>query len=269
MDSETLRLARVVYDYHQLRHHPFPADVMAVLGTNDLRVAVHAAALYHGGFAPLLVFTGGEAHGDDLLATGWNRPESEVFADVAVEHGVPRDRILLETRALNTAENIRFTRELLGRHFHRGVSTLPSGDALGVSPPATACPAASASHTTPAPSGDTLCVSPGPRNLLLVCKPFMQRRVWATHAVEWPEMPASISSPELTLDEYFTPELPPEKIVPILLGDLQRIWLYARKGWSAPQRLPAEVAAAYDELVRRGFTQHLVAGENPFSEAGR
>jgi uncharacterized SAM-binding protein YcdF (DUF218 family) len=225
MDSETLRLARVVYDYHQLRHHPLPADVMAVLGTNDLRVAVHAAALYHRGFAPLVVFTGGMAHGDDLLATGWTRPESEVFADVAVEHGVPRERILLETSALNTAENIRFTRELLA--------------------------------------------SRRPRNLLLVCKPFMQRRVWATHAVEWPEMPATISSPELTLDEYFTPELPPEKIVPILLGDLQRIWLYARKGWSAPQRLPAEVAAAYDELVRRGFTQHLVAGENPFSEAGR
>ena len=32
-------------------------------------------------------------------------------ADEAVALGIPRDRILLETRATNTAENVRFTRE--------------------------------------------------------------------------------------------------------------------------------------------------------------
>jgi uncharacterized SAM-binding protein YcdF (DUF218 family) len=218
MDSDTLRLARIIWDYHQLGQQPVPADVLVALGTNDLRVAVCASGLYARGFGRLLVCSGGMAHQDDLLATGWTRPESEMFAGVAVEHGVPRDRILLESRARNTAENIRFTRELLER---RGVE---------------------------------------PRNLLLVAKPFMQRRVWATLAVEWPGMPATIASPELTLDEYFTPELPPETIIPILMGDLQRIWVYAHKGWSAPQRIPAAVLEAYRELVRLGFTGHLIPG---------
>ena len=221
MDSDTLRLARIIWDYHQLCHEPVAAGVIVVLGTNDLRVAEFAAELYAQGFGQLLVCSGGMAHGGDLLATGWARPESEMFADAAVKRGVPREHILLESRALNTAENIRFTRELL---CQQGVQ---------------------------------------PRNLLLVCKPFMQRRVWATMAVEWPEMPATVASQKMTLDEYFTPELPAEKIVPIMLGDLQRIWVYARKGWSAPQRIPAEVMEAYNELVRRGFTQHLLAGELP------
>jgi uncharacterized SAM-binding protein YcdF (DUF218 family) len=212
-----LEAARVIYDFHQLRHKPIPADVILALGTNDLRVAEHAAALYHGGFGRTLICTGGIAHQGDLLATPWDRPEAEMFAEVARAHGVPPDRILLEPRATNTAENVRFARVIL--------------EAL----------------------------AEPPRNLVIAVKPFMQRRTWATLAVEWPEMPATVSSPSLTLDEYFTPDLPPEKIIPILMGDLQRIWIYGKRGWSAPQRIPTEVREAFEFLKDEGFTQHLIA----------
>jgi uncharacterized SAM-binding protein YcdF (DUF218 family) len=219
ISEEALRLARIIWDYHQLRHEPIPADVIVALGTNDLRVADFAAGLYRRGFGSPLVCSGGLAHQDDLLATSWEKTEAEMYADAAERCGVPRDRILLETRASNTAENIRFTRGLLGE---RGIR---------------------------------------PRNIVLAVKPFMQRRVWATMAVEWPEMPATLASPDMTLDQYFTSELAPEKIVNIMMGDLQRIWVYARRGWSAPQRLPAEVREAYRGLVAFGFTKHLIAEE--------
>lgn len=62
-----------------------------------------------------------------------------------------------------------------------------------------------------------------PKNILIAVKPFMQRRAWATMAVEWPEMPATVASPNLTLDEYFTSDLTPDTIVNIIAGDLQRI----------------------------------------------
>jgi hypothetical protein len=86
----------------------------------------------------------------------------------------------------------------------------------------------------------------------------MQRRVRATLAVEWPEMPATIVSPQMTLDEYFTAELTPEKIVNIMMGDLQRLWVYAARGWSAPQPIPPEVQEAYRRLAAFGFTRHLL-----------
>jgi hypothetical protein len=98
-------------------------------------------------------------------------------------------------------------------------------------------------------------------NVLIAVKALMQRRVWATLAVEWPELTATLVSPSMTLDQYFTPELPAEKIINIMMGDLQRIWVYARRGWSAPQRIPDEVRAAYDSLVALGFTRHLIAEE--------
>ena len=219
ISEEALSLARVIWDYHQLRHEPIRADVIVALGTNDLRVADFAADLYLRGFGSTLVCSGGIAHQDDLLATRWEKTEAEMYADVVERRGVPLEHMLLERRACNTAENIRFTRELLGERKMQ------------------------------------------PRNIVLAVKPFMQRRVWATMVVEWPEMPATLASPEMTLEEYFTSELAPEKIVNIMMGDLQRIWVYARRGWSAPQRLPAEVREAYQGLVDLGFTKHLIAEE--------
>lgn len=52
--------------------------------------------------------------------TGWSRPEAEVFAEKAIELGVPPSAVLTETKATNTGENIRFTQALLRE---RGIST--------------------------------------------------------------------------------------------------------------------------------------------------
>jgi uncharacterized SAM-binding protein YcdF (DUF218 family) len=216
MTEEALAKARVTWDYLQLRHRPIPADIIIALGTNDLRVAKYAAGLYRRGFGKRIVFTGGVAHQNDLLSTGWERPEAEVFADAAEKEGVPRDRILLETHATNTAENIRLARRLIESHGCR------------------------------------------PRNVVLAVKPFMQRRTWASMVVEWPEMPASVASEEMTLDEYFTDELTPERVTHIMMGDLQRIWVYSRRQWAAPQVVPAEVRAAFDRLAELGFTKQLI-----------
>jgi hypothetical protein len=44
-----------------------------------------------------------------------------------------------------------------------------------------------------------------------------------------------------------------------MMGDLQRIWVYARRGYSAPQHIPAEVQQAFHRLVELGFTRHLIS----------
>lgn len=218
LTASVLRWARAVYDYHQLRHTPQPAEVVVAFGTNDIRVAHHAADLYHQGFGKLIVCTGGVAHLGDLLATGWDEPESLVFARAAMECGVPAGCILQEPRATNTAENIRFTRELLREY---GIV---------------------------------------PQNLLLAMKPFMQRRVWATMAVEWPEMPATVSSPQLTFEEFCSDGRDMATTIDIMLGDLQRLRVYGERGWSAPQRWTEEVTEAYESLKAAGFTRHLLPG---------
>lgn len=222
MTAEALRLARIVWDYHQLGQEPVPGDAIVALGTNDLRVAEFAADLWHRGYGPVLIPTGGIAHQGDLLETRWTKTEAAMYADVAEARGVPRGSILLEPRARNTSENLRFTRELLRE---RGMPA---------------------------------------ERIVIAVKPFMQRRVHATLAQEWPGVSATIASPGMTLEEYFTAELTPDRIVNIMTGDLQRLAVYGRRGWSAPQVMPAGVLDAYRGLVRLGYTGHLLPDEDPW-----
>ncbi len=99
-----------MWNYHRLGHTLEPADLIFVLGSHDLRVAGHAAELFHRGLAPCVVLSGGLGR---LTAGTWTRSEAEMFAEVLRARGVPDSACLLENRSTNTGENIRFTRQLL------------------------------------------------------------------------------------------------------------------------------------------------------------
>lgn len=109
MHPTHLAAARILWDYHRLNHALAPSDAILVFGSNDLRVAEHAASLHHRGLAPWLLFSGARGR----MTQDWPETEAEAMARVARGLGVPDDAILVENRATNTGENIRFSRELL------------------------------------------------------------------------------------------------------------------------------------------------------------
>jgi hypothetical protein len=43
-----------------------------------------------------------------------------------------------------------------------------------------------------------------------------------------------------------------------MVGDLQRLRVYPEKGFQIPQEIPADVWAAYEELVRAGYDKYLI-----------
>ncbi len=99
-----------LWDYMQLKHELKPADCLFVMCSNDVRVAEHAAELYHQKLAPLIVFSGGEGRFTDGL---FDKSEAETFAEIAHAVGVPSDAIMVETQSTNSGENVRFTEKLL------------------------------------------------------------------------------------------------------------------------------------------------------------
>ncbi|MCD8070568.1 MAG: YdcF family protein [Akkermansiaceae bacterium] len=105
------RAVRLLWEYHRMHQPPEPADIIFVLGSNDPRVAVHAARLFLRGLAPLLLFSGGTGR----FTAGQSVSEAERFARVAGQEGVPARCMLIENRSANTGENIRFSRALLER----------------------------------------------------------------------------------------------------------------------------------------------------------
>jgi uncharacterized SAM-binding protein YcdF (DUF218 family) len=98
--------------------------------------------------------------------------------------------------------------------------------------------------------------------LILVQKPYMERRTFATFRKVWPEPGICVTSPPVSLDEYLSryanDALSVDDVIGIMVGDLQRIRLYPAKGFQIPQPIPDDVWVAFRELVAAGYDRHLV-----------
>jgi uncharacterized SAM-binding protein YcdF (DUF218 family) len=97
-----------------------------------------------------------------------------------------------------------------------------------------------------------------PQSFILVQKPYMEKRSYATFKSHLPDKKIIVTSPQLSFEEYPTPELLPEHIINSMVGDLQRIRVYPSKGFQIYQEIPDEVWHSYEELVKSGFDRHLV-----------
>lgn len=206
-------LAKIIWDYHHLNHKLEKSDLILALGSNDTRVAEHAADLYLQGWAGRLMFSGNVGA---LTRGKFAKSEAETFADIAIGKGVPSSAILIEPNSTNTGENIAFSRRVLAE---RGLE---------------------------------------PEKIIVVQKPYMERRAYATFVKNWPGKRVIVSSTPIDFDDYFTAELPKDLVINIMVGDLQRIREYPAKGFQIEQEIPDEVWRAYEQLIATGYDKHLI-----------
>ncbi|MGW4571371.1 YdcF family protein [Streptomyces tendae] len=209
---------RRLWEYHQMGHTPRPCSVAIGLGSHDLGVADTAAELYERGMAPLIVFTGATS---PTTRERMPRGEAVHYQERALELGVPSSAILVEPRARNTGDNIRFSRELL--------------EEAGVD------------------------VS----SVLLISKPYEERRAYATARKLWPEVEIISASSPMTLNEYVDFLGDARMVIDMLVGALQRLLVYPEQGYLISQPVPADVVEAYERLCRSGFTSRLLTTETP------
>jgi uncharacterized SAM-binding protein YcdF (DUF218 family) len=97
-----------------------------------------------------------------------------------------------------------------------------------------------------------------PHSFILVQKPYMERRTYATFHKQWPGKKMLVTSPQISFEDYPTKEISMERMINIMVGDLQRIRYYPEKGFQVYQEIPEEVWDAFEELVKAGFDKHLV-----------
>jgi uncharacterized SAM-binding protein YcdF (DUF218 family) len=94
-----------------------------------------------------------------------------------------------------------------------------------------------------------------PQSILLVTKPYMERRAWATFKKQWPspQPRVTVTSPQIDYDHYFAGVYPKSQEIRIMLGDMLRIKEYPKLGYQVVQEIPPGVWAAYEQLVRLGY----------------
>ncbi|EOX3391259.1 YdcF family protein [Vibrio cholerae] len=206
MSKRLYQQIETLWDYLQLHQQPDVADLILVLGSNDVRVAEHAAKIYHQGLAPYVLFSGGFGR---FTQGVFNHSEAETFAAIAKDAGVPEHAILLETQSTNSGENLHFSHQLLVQQ---------------------AWPA---------------------KRILLVQKPYMERRAYATFMQQWPESVESVqvTSPAGSFFDYLTSELTSDFVLNAMLGDFERIRDYPALGFQITQPIPEPVMQAYQALL--------------------
>lgn len=228
--------AELIYNYHRMAM-ALPtgsADAIFCLCSLDLRVAKRAAQMFLDGHGRWLIFSGGSGKltADRLFFR--DDPEAVVFARVAREMGVPSDRVIVESNSTNTGENVRFTHALLSE---QGLL---------------------------ADNGDDHDRSI--RSFVLVQKPYMERRTFATFMKQWPgitsdegakQIKFTVTSPQLDFAEYPDEHNPRDLVINIMVGDLVRIREYPARGYQIPQEIPEEVWEAGQRLIAAGFKEHL------------
>lgn len=91
---------------------------------------------------------------------------------------------------------------------------------------------------------------------ILVTKPYMRRRAYATAMQQWPGVRWFVTSPLESFENYVGDEMARE--IELMVGDLQRIRTYAALGYQIPQAMPDEVWQSYEALVRAGFDKYVM-----------
>ncbi|MBK5994462.1 YdcF family protein [Streptomyces sp. MBT58] len=98
-------------------------------------------------------------------------------------------------------------------------------------------------------------------SVMLVSKPYEERRAYATARKLWPEVEIVSASAPTTLAEYVDSLKDPRLVLDMLVGAQQRLFIYPKQGFIIRQEVPDSVAAAYERLCSEGFTSRLMPTE--------
>lgn len=96
------------------------------------------------------------------------------------------------------------------------------------------------------------------QSFIVVQKPYMERRSYATFKKHWPDKLLSVTSPQISFENYPNEDIPMQRVINIMAGDLQRIKFYPEKGFQVYQEIPDDVWQSFEALVAAGYDQHLM-----------
>ena len=209
--------AKILWNYHKLDQELKKSDIILGFGSHDLNVAKRCAQLFLQGYGDKIIFTGGFGR---ITKNLWNMTEAEKFAQIAIEMGVPKNKIIIENEASNTGENINKSKNILNK--------------LNLSP-------------------NSFLIVDKPyrerRTFATIKKQWPEIDFTITSPQHsYDEYYEFYSHGEISTDEFIS----------IMVGDLQRIDLYGKNGFQIEQEIPSEVWNAFIKLISLGYNTHLL-----------
>jgi hypothetical protein len=221
MNEASITQARnILWDYLQL-HTEFPdeVDVVIVIGSRDDRVAQYAADMSHHAASKYIVVTGGPIHHRDWLsAPKWKEDTEAEHFEAVMKAARCSGTMLIEPKAANIGEKITFPEKLLR---DKGIE---------------------------------------PKSVLIISALYMERRVLKTFNKYWKlgNPKVYISSTRETFAEYINDVQSADIVSHVMVGEMDRILKYPKRGYMEESSVPEFVMDAYELLKDAGYTKLLL-----------
>jgi len=218
METEKEAAIKTIWNYMLMGQQLKKADAIFVLGNRDVRVADYAAQLFLDGWAPIIIFSGS----GDIHN---NKPGREQFVN-STEAQVFAD--IAEQRGVPRSSIIVENKsQNTGQNYEFTIKML---EERGIKP----------------------------KRIILVQKPYMERRTYATGKRWLPNVELIVTSPPISIEHYPNESNQNEQWIHAMIGDLQRLKEYPKKGFQIEQDIPLDVWKAYEYLVSLGYTDRLI-----------
>jgi uncharacterized SAM-binding protein YcdF (DUF218 family) len=100
----------------------------------------------------------------------------------------------------------------------------------------------------------------GVSSVLLLSKPYEERRSYAMARKLWSEVEIVCASTPMSLEAYTKSIGDARLVIDMIVGALQRLLIFPELGLAISQEVPAGAIAACERLCQEGFTSRLVPG---------
>jgi hypothetical protein len=96
-----------------------------------------------------------------------------------------------------------------------------------------------------------------PASVILISRPYQQRRAFAICQKLWPEVVPLCASTPLTFRKYVNVIGDVDRVVNMMVGDFARLTTDADRGIAAPMTIPNRLQSSFDRLRKAGFSARL------------
>ncbi len=206
-------MAEEIWAYMSAAQSRTKSDAIVTCCSYDLRVCDHACQLIDAGFSDTLVISGKSGNWTQHI---WDEPEAQIFYRRAIENGIDKTKVILESRATNFGENITFSKALI----------------------------------------------PHAKTVTFVSKPNSLLRVKLTAEVQWPEVNAYVSCPNIEFPTEVSNIIGVWGVINEMVGDIERIQKYPEFGYQAKHSISEKILHNWRYLIEQGFTHHLMPRNN-------
>ncbi len=210
-----------IWDYMKLNQNIEKSDLIIGCGCSNLDVPIKCSKLYKEGFASKILFTGGYGK---ITKKIFNKPESLIYRDIAIENGVAQSDILTEIESTNTGSNFINSLQLIEKY------NIKSDKIIIVHKPF------------------------NERRTLSTAKMFLKNRklIITSPDISFDEYFENLD--HRNLDEIIDD-------ISIIVGDIQRIIIYPQFNFQIRNQVPENIINDYFYLKDLGFSKYILSKE--------